>query len=63
MKIESELLIVFIICLLFTAACGQTGPLYLPGQSSTFESMMPEQQAAPDEESTEDDEEQNDNIN
>ena len=63
MKIESGLIIAFMICLLFTAACGQKGPLFLPGQSSTFESMMPEQQTAPGDESAEDDEEKNDNIN
>ncbi len=28
---------------LIAAACGQKGPLYLPGRSSTFESMTPEQ--------------------
>ncbi len=63
MKTESGLLIAFIICLLFTAACGQKGPLFLPGRPSTIESMVPEQQPAPVEESEEDDEEQTDNIN
>jgi predicted small lipoprotein YifL len=63
MKIESRTLLALLACILFTAACGQKGPLYLPGRSSTIESMVPEQQPAPDEESEEDDEEQNDNIN
>jgi len=63
MKIESRTLLAFLACILFTAACGQKGPLYLPGRSSTIESMVPEQQPAPVAESEEDDEEQNDNIN
>jgi predicted small lipoprotein YifL len=63
MKIESRILLAFLACILLTAACGQTGPLYLPGQSSTIESMVPEQQPATAAESEEDDEEQSDNIN
>lgn len=54
--------------MIFTAACGQKGPLYLPGKTSTFESMTPEQQQdqngePAEEESEEDNEEQSDNIN
>lgn len=63
MKIESKTLLALLACMLFTVACGQKGPLYLPGQSSTIESMVPEQQPATSEEPEEDDEEQNDNIN
>ena len=63
MKIEPGLLIAFIICLLFTAACGQKGPLFLPGWPTTMESQVPDQQPAPVEESEEEDEEQTDNIN
>ena len=65
MKIESRIVLVFFACILFTAACGQKGPLYLPGQSSTIESMVPEQQPATAEESEEEDEDEDesDNIN
>ena len=63
MKIESKTLFTLLASVLFIAACGQTGPLYLPGQSSTIESMMPEQRPATDAETQEDDEEEDDNIN
>ncbi len=65
MKTKPALLIAFIMCFVLTAACGQKAALYLPGRSSTIESMMPEQQPAPVEESEEkdDDEEQTDNTN
>jgi predicted small lipoprotein YifL len=63
MRIESKALLALLGCLLFVAACGQKGPLYLPGRSSTFESMTPGQQPAPEEESEENNEEQTDNIN
>ncbi len=63
MKIEPGLLIAFLACILFTAGCGQKGPLFLPGQTSTIESMVPEQQPATDAESEEDDEEQSNNTN
>ena len=63
MKSESRIVLVFFACILLTAACGQKGPLYLPGQSSTIESMVPEQQPATAEESEdEEDEEESDNI-
>lgn len=63
MKIESKTLLTLLACVLFTAACGQKGPLYLPGQSSTIESMVPGQQPATGAESEEDDDKENDNIN
>ncbi len=66
MKTKPGLLIAFIVSLVFTAACGQKGPLFLPGTPSTIKSMVPEQQPAPVEESEEeeeDDDEQTDNIN
>jgi len=64
MKTKSELLIAFIISLAFVAACGQKGPLFLPGSPSQIEPERADPQAAPVEESEEDDdEEQTDNIN
>jgi predicted small lipoprotein YifL len=68
MRIELKTLLGLLACVLLTTACGQKGPLYLPGRSSTFESMTPEQQPnqtaeSAQEDSDEDDEERTDNIN
>lgn len=63
MKTKSELLIAFIISLAFVAACGQKGPLFLPGSPSQMEPERVDPQVAPVEESEEDDEEKTDNIN
>ncbi len=63
MKIELRLLFAFIICLLFTAACGQKGQLFLPGSPSQIEPEMVDPQALPVQASEEDDEEQTDNMN
>jgi predicted small lipoprotein YifL len=71
MKTQPGLLIAFIISLAFVAACGQQGPLFLPGSPSEIQSAVQEQQAAAeaseqeDDEDDEDDEdnEQTNNIN
>jgi predicted small lipoprotein YifL len=63
MKAKPGLLIAFIICLVITAACGQKGPLFLPGSPSQMEPERADPQVAPVEESEEDDEEKTDNIN
>ncbi len=69
MKTQPELFIAFIISLAFVAACGQQGPLFLPGSPSEIQSAVQEQQAAPAEESEEnddeddEDDEQTNNIN
>jgi predicted small lipoprotein YifL len=69
MKTQPGLLIAFIISLAFVAACGQQGPLFLPGSPSEIQSAVQEQQTAPAEGSEEDDEEdveddeQTNNIN
>lgn len=68
MKTQPGLLIAFIISLAFVAACGQQGPLFLPGSPSEIQSAVQEQQAAAeaseenDDEDDEDDEQTN-NIN
>lgn len=54
------MLLVAVVFSLIAAACGQKGPLYLPGRSSTFESMTPEQRPEAEnvtEENSDDDEE------
>jgi predicted small lipoprotein YifL len=68
MKTQPGLIIAFIISLAFVAACGQQGPLFLPGSPSEIQSAVQEQQTAPAEGSEEDDEddeddEQTNNIN
>jgi predicted small lipoprotein YifL len=64
MKTKPGLLIAFILCLFVTAACGQKGPLFLPGNPSTITTTVPEQQSIPDEDTDEDEEEQqSNNIN
>ncbi len=62
MKTNLILLIAFFICLVMTAACGQKGPLFLPGSPSQLEPERVDPQTAPAQE-TEEDEEQPDNIN
>jgi len=49
-------------CFALLAACGQKGPLFLPGAPSTISSPVPEQPPAPAEDSEEDSKEQADNI-
>jgi predicted small lipoprotein YifL len=65
MKTQLGLLIAFILSLAFVAACGQQGPLFLPGSPSEIQSAVQEQQAASeeDDEDDEDDDEQTNNIN
>lgn len=64
MSLTSKTLLALLVTLAFLTACGQKGPLYLPGRSSSFESMIPEQQPAEQEqESDEDDDEESDDTN
>ena len=63
MKTKLNLLIAFLICLVFTAACGQKGPLFLPGSPSQMAPERVDPQTAPVQGSEEEDEEQTYNIN
>ena len=66
MKTKPGLLIAFFLCLFFTAACGQKGPLFLPGSPSSITTTVPEQQSIPAEDPDEDEDEeeqQSNNIN
>jgi len=64
MKTQPGLLIAFIISLAFIAACGQQGPLFLPGSPSEIQSAVQEQQAAAERsEQDDEDDEQTNNIN
>jgi predicted small lipoprotein YifL len=65
MKTKPGLLIAFFLCLFVTAACGQKGPLFLPGSPSTITTTVTEQQSIPDEDTDDEEEEeqQSNNIN
>jgi len=63
MRTKPRLLIAFITCLFFSVACGQKGPLFLPGSPSMIQTAVPDPQPAPVEESEEDEEETADNVN
>ncbi len=49
--------VLFLLSLLFLSACGQKGPLFLPGDPSTIKTTVPQQQP-PVDESEEDDEDE-----
>ena len=56
---RSPFSLALIVCLLSVAACGQKGPLYLPGDPSEMKTEIPPQnQPRPEEE---EDEEENNN--
>ena len=69
MRTRLGFFIAFILSLQFVAACGQQGPLYLPGSPSQIEEEVSRQQAAPvaepeeEDEEEDEDEEPTDNIN
>ena len=45
-----------LLALMFLAGCGQSGPLFVPGDPSTVQQQPQQQPAAEDEEDDEDDE-------
>lgn len=54
---QSKSLVIFLFSLLLIAACGQKGPLFLPGDTNQISTSMPEQQqSVPVEEEDKDDE-------
>ena len=54
---QSKSLVIFLFSLLLIAACGQKGPLFLPGDSNQISTSMPEQQQSVPVEEDEDDDE------
>ena len=60
MSFQSRTLFALLTCLFLLAACGQKGPLYLPGRTSSFESMTPEQQPEEQDEGQQQDSEEDD---
>ncbi|RLA25410.1 MAG: hypothetical protein DRQ63_09725 [Gammaproteobacteria bacterium] len=54
---QTKSLVIFLFSLLLIAACGQKGPLFLPGDTNQISTSMPDQQQPlPVEEEDEDDE-------
>jgi predicted small lipoprotein YifL len=54
---QTKSLVIFLFSLLLIAACGQKGPLFLPGDTNQISTSMPQQQQpVPVEEEDEDDE-------
>ena len=54
---QTKSLVIFLFSLLLIAACGQKGPLFLPGDTNQISTSMPDQrQPVPVEEEDEDDE-------
>jgi predicted small lipoprotein YifL len=54
---QTKSLVIFLFSLLLIAACGQKGPLFLPGDTNQISTSMPDQQQpVPVEEEDEDDE-------
>ena len=54
---QTKSLVIFLFSMLLIAACGQKGPLFLPGDTNQISTSMPEQQqSAPTEEEDKDDE-------
>jgi len=54
---QTKSLVIFLFSMLLIAACGQKGPLFLPGDTNQISTSMPEQQqSVPVEEEDKDDE-------
>lgn len=56
---QAKSLVIFLFSLLLIAACGQKGPLFLPGDTNQISTSMPQQQqqqSVPVEEEDKDDE-------
>ena len=56
MSTSSRFIAIFITALLAVAGCGQKGPLYLPGNTSTIRTTVPPQQQPADDEDEEESE-------
>jgi predicted small lipoprotein YifL len=61
MKNKPAILFAYLISTALVAACGQKGPLFLPGSPSTISTPVPAQQPAPVEATEEEDDEQETN--
>ncbi len=61
---QTKSFVIFLFSLLLIAACGQKGPLFLPGDTNQISTSMPAQQPQPVEqvEVEEDDEDEDDPV-
>jgi predicted small lipoprotein YifL len=59
---QSKSLVIFLFSLLLIAACGQKGPLFLPGDTNQISTSMPAQQTAPVEQVEEDKDDEDDPV-
>ena len=59
---STKYLVLLLLSLAFLAACGQKGPLFLPGDPSEVRTTMPQQQQSQTEENEEDEEDEEDEV-
>ena len=55
-------IVLLILTFAFLSACGQKGPLFLPGDPSQVRTTMPQQQQPQTEENEEDEEDEEDEV-
>ena len=59
---QSKSLVIFLFSLLLITACGQKGPLFLPGDTNQISTSMPAQQPAPVEQVEDDEDDEDDPV-
>jgi predicted small lipoprotein YifL len=59
---QSKSLVIFLFSLLLIAACGQKGPLFMPGDTNQISTSMPATQTAPVERVEEDKDDEDDPV-
>lgn len=59
---QSKSLVIFLFSLLLIAACGQKGPLFMPGDTNQISTSMPATQTAPVEQVEEDKDDEDDPV-
>jgi len=59
---QSKSLVIFLFSMLLIAACGQKGPLFLPGDTNQISTSMPAQQTAPVEQVEEEKDDEDDPV-
>ncbi len=59
---QSKSLVIFLFSLLLMAACGQKGPLFLPGDTNQISTSMPAKQPLPVEQVEEDEDDEDDPV-
>jgi len=59
---QTKSFVIFLFSLLLIAACGQKGPLFLPGDTNQISTSMPAQQPQPVEQVEEDKDDEDDPV-